>query len=140
MRSLLKRFAVVVSAFMVVPTLVNAGETLTIAVFNPGASSLFPVSSTLVTGAEEAVLIDAQFQRNDARTVVGMIEASGKRLTTVYVSHGDPDFYFGLDVIQGAYPDARIVASPATVEKIAKTMEGKKAYWGPILEDNAPVD
>ena len=47
MRSLLKRLAVVVSAFMVVPTLVNAGDTLTIAVFNPGASSLFPVSSTL---------------------------------------------------------------------------------------------
>ena len=137
MRSLLKRLAVA-AAFLALPALANAADTLTVAVFNPGSASLFPVSSTLVSGPGEAVLIDAQFQRNDARAVVEMIEASGKRLTTVYVSHGDPDFYFGLDVIQDAYPDARIVASPATVKKIAGSMEGKKAYWGPILEDNVP--
>ena len=137
MHAVLKRLAVV-AAFMAVPTLSNAGNTLTIGVYNPGAASLFPVSSILVTGPTEAVLIDAQFQRNDARAVVDMIEASGKRLTTVYVSHGDPDFYFGLDVVQNAYPDTKIVASPATVKKIAGSIEGKQAYWSPILGDNAP--
>lgn len=107
-------------------------------VYNPQEKSLFPVTSTLITGPTEAILIDAQFQKNDAENLVNMIHKSGKQLTTIYISHGDPDYYFGLDVLNQAFPNAQIVATPATVKKIAKTMQGKKAYWGPILKTNAP--
>lgn len=106
--------------------------------FNPGENSIFPVTSTLVTGPTEAVLIDAQFQKNDAQTVLKMIQDSGKELTTIYISHGDPDFYFGLDVITGAYPQAKVVASAETLKHIKATVEGKLGYWGPILAENAP--
>ncbi len=116
-----------------------AGEKLTLQTFNPGEKSLFPVASTLVTGPTEALLIDAQFQRDDAQAVLQMIRDSGKALKTIYISHGDPDFYFGLDVILAAYPEARVVASPTTVEHIEKTVERKLSYWGPILGDNAPT-
>ncbi len=109
-------------------------------VFNPGAKSLFPVSSTLVTGPTEAILIDAQFQRDDAQAVLKMIKASGKELTTIYISHGDPDFYFGLDVITAAYPNAQVVASPETLKHIKKTIKGKVSYWSPILGKNAPKE
>ena len=107
-------------------------------VYNPQASALFPVTSTLITGPNEAILFDAQFQKNDAQQLVNMVLASGKQLTTIYISHGDPDYYFGLDVLTAAFPDAKVVATPATVAKIKKSMQGKKAYWGPILKDNAP--
>jgi glyoxylase-like metal-dependent hydrolase (beta-lactamase superfamily II) len=113
---------------------------LNIKVFNPGANSLFPVSSTLVTGPTQAVLIDAQFQRDDANSVLKMIQASGKELTTIYISHGDPDFYFGLDVIAKAYPKAKIVASAPTIAHIKATVKGKVSYWGPILAENAPQE
>jgi glyoxylase-like metal-dependent hydrolase (beta-lactamase superfamily II) len=99
---------------------------------------MFPVSSELITGQTDAVLIDAQFQRNDAQALVQKIKASGKKLTTVYISHSDPDFYFGLDVIQAAFPDAKIVATPQTVAAIQASKDGKLAHWGPILKDNAP--
>jgi glyoxylase-like metal-dependent hydrolase (beta-lactamase superfamily II) len=99
---------------------------------------MFPVSSELVTGQTDAVLIDAQFQRNDAEALVQKIKASGKKLTTVYISHSDPDYYFGLDVIQAAFPDAKIVATPQTVAKIQASKDGKLAYWSPILKENAP--
>lgn len=118
--------------------LADGAETLSIEVFNPGAKSLFPVSSTLVAGPEEAVLIDAQFQRDDAQSVLKMIQDSGKDLTTIYISHGDPDFYFGLDVITAAYPEAKVVASPETLAHIRATVEKKISYWGPILSENAP--
>ncbi len=111
---------------------------LSLEVFNPGEKSLFPVTSSLITGPTEAVLIDAQFQRNDARSVLKMIQDSGKDLTTVYISHGDPDFYFGLDVITDAYPEAEIVASAETLAHIRKTIDRKISYWGPILGENAP--
>lgn len=111
---------------------------LTLEVFNPGEAAIFPVASVLVKGAKDAVLIDAQFSRGEALKLVEQIRASGKRLSTVYVSHGDPDFYFGLDVIQAAFPAARIVATPGTVAAMRNKAAAKVAYWGPILKDNAP--
>lgn len=84
-------------------------------------------------------LIDAQFQRNDAQQLVEKIKATGKKLTTVYISHSDPDFYFGLDVIKAAFPDAKIIATPGTIKEINATKDGKVAYWGPILKENAPT-
>lgn len=116
----------------------HAAGPLKLDVYNPGAKSMFPVSSELVTGQTDAVLIDAQFQRNDAEALVQKIKASGKKLTTVYISHSDPDYYFGLDVVQAAFPDAKIVATPQTVAAIQASKDGKLAHWGPILKENAP--
>jgi len=103
-------------------------------VYNPGDKGVFPVSSEIITGAHEAILIDAQFQRSDAQALVQKLKASGKTLTTVYISQSDPDYYFGLDVIRAAFPKAKIVATPQTVAAIKTSL----AYWGPILKDNAP--
>lgn len=114
------------------------GAALETTVFNPQEKSTFPVSSVLITGKTEAILVDAQFQRNDALSVVELIKQSGKKLTTIYISHGDPDFYFGLDVIAAAYPDAKVLASAETLNYIKKSMDAKNAYWGPILKENAP--
>ncbi|MFS2003859.1 MBL fold metallo-hydrolase [Duganella sp. CT11-25] len=111
---------------------------LTLDVFNPGEAAIFPVASVIVSGARDAVLIDAQFSRGEALKLVERIRASGKRLTTVYVSHSDPDFYFGLDVIHVAFPDAKILATPQTIAGIEKKKDAKVAFWGPILKDNAP--
>src|SRR5919204_6345797 len=64
----------------------------------------FAVTSTLVTGATDAVLIDAQFSLAEARRLVESIQRSGKRLTTVYVTHAHPDHYFGLGEGLHAFP------------------------------------
>ncbi len=128
-------------ATMVAITAVSANAisaTLATTVFNPQEKSMFPVSSVLITGPNEAILVDAQFQRNDAQSVVELIKKSGKKLTTIYISHGDPDYYFGLDVITAAYPDAKVVSTANTQAYIKASMEPKKAYWGPILKENAP--
>ncbi|MGB3254556.1 MBL fold metallo-hydrolase [Buttiauxella gaviniae] len=119
-------------------TLAHAASPLTMEVYNPGEKSVFPVSSEIVSGEKEVVLIDAQFQGNDAEQLIGKIKATGKTLTTVYISHSDPDFYFGLDKIKAAFPQAKIVATPETIAAIEASKEGKLAYWGPILKENAP--
>src|SRR5450830_67018 len=111
---------------------------LTLDVYNPGTQALFPVSSVLVSGAHDAILVDAQFGRAQAMQVVEKIRASGKHLTTIYISHGDPDYYFGLDTIKAAYPDAKIVATPQTVAHIKQTVADKLAFWGPKLGTDAP--
>lgn len=119
-------------------TLAHAASPLTMEVYNPGEKSVFPVSSEIVSGEKEVVLIDAQFQGNDAGQLIEKIKATGKTLTTVYISHSDPDFYFGLDKIKAAFPQAKIVATPETIAAINASKDGKLAYWGPILKENAP--
>lgn len=136
--SVFTKAAFAAAVALAAPAVAAEPAPLKVEVFNPGAKSLFPVASTLVTGPSEALLIDAQFQRDDAQAVLKMIQDSGKDLTTIYISHGDPDFYFGLDVILAAYPNAKVLASPATVAHIKNTVDKKISYWGPILGKNAP--
>lgn len=114
-------------------------QPLTLNTYNPRENAVFPVSSTLITGAKDAILVDAQFSNTEAQALVESIRASGKRLTTIFISHGDPDYYFGLDVLTRAYPEAKVLATPATVAYIEKTRAPKLAYWGPILKDSAPA-
>lgn len=116
----------------------NADQ-LKVVTYNPAEKGIFPVSSTLVTGDKEAILVDAQFRLDDGKALVAMIRASGKRLTTIYISGGDPDYYFGLEPIVEAFPNAKVLASSSVVDHIRKTKEGKLGYWGPILGAQAPT-
>lgn len=138
LRSTLLRTALVAATLSVLGSAAHAAQPLALEVHSAAATSMFPVASELITGATDAVLIDAQFQRNDAEALVRKIKASGKKLTTVYISHSDPDYYFGLDVVHAAFPDAKIVATAPTVAAIQASKDGKLAHWGPILKDNAP--
>src|SRR5450830_606760 len=116
-----------------------SNDALKLDVYNPGDQALFPVSSVLVSGTQDAILVDAQFGRAQAEQVVEKIRASGKKLVAVYISHGDPDYYFGLDVIRAAYPDVKILATPQTIAHIKETVAGKLAFWGPKLGADAPT-
>lgn len=107
-------------------------------VYNPGEKAIFAVTSVLVSGTQDAILIDAQFSTIDAQKLVDMIRASGKRLTTIYISHGDPDFYFGLETLKQAFPDAKVLATPQTIAHIKETSAGKLAHWGTILGAGSP--
>lgn len=111
---------------------------LTVTVYNPGEKAIFPVSSSLVTGDKEAILIDAQFDVQNGQALVDMIKKSGKKLTTVYISAGDPDFYFGLEPVMAAFPGVKVLADQHVVDHINLTKDAKLSYWSPILGKGAP--
>ena len=111
---------------------------LNVTVYNPGEKAIFPVSSSLVTGDKEAILIDAQFDVQHGQALVEMIKKSGKKLTTVYISAGDPDFYFGLEPVMAAFPDVKVLADQHVVDHINQTKDAKLSYWSPILGKGAP--
>lgn len=114
-----------------------AAADLTWTHFPAGPNGFFR-APVLVSGAREAVLVDGGFTLSDGRALVEAIQATGKRLTTVYVSQSDPDYYFGLRPVVDAFPDARILAAPETVSAITASVETKIAAWGPQLKDNGP--
>ena len=115
-----------------------AAAELKLDVYNPGEAAIFPVSSVLVSGAKDAILIDAQFGKRQAEQLVQKIRASGKHLTTIYISHGDPDYYFGLDTLTAAFPDAKVLAPQPVVDHIKATVDGKLAFWGPKMGADKP--
>jgi glyoxylase-like metal-dependent hydrolase (beta-lactamase superfamily II) len=100
----------------------------------------FGVTSILISGDKEAVLVNGLFNKSDALRVAANVLDSGKTLTTIFVSFGDPDFYFGLDELHRLFPNAKIVATANTVKHIQESQALKKAYWSPKMGNNAPTD
>ena len=98
----------------------------------------FGVTSTLIEGDKEVLLVNAQFSKSEALRIAADILDRGKTLKTIFVSYGDPDFYFGLDVFKQYFPNVQIIATPETVKHIQDTQALKVAYWGPQMGANAP--
>src|SRR3982751_5054642 len=74
----------------------------------------------------------------DRKALAEAIKATGKKLTTIYISQSDPDYYFSLAPIKAAFPDAKVIAAPATIDAINSNVEKKLATWGPQLKENGP--
>lgn len=110
---------------------------LNITYYNAPAASL-RVTSVIVSGKKDAVLIDAQFTLPDAEKVAKVIKASGKQLKAVYISYGDPDFYFGLEAIKRYFPQVTVYATAPTIARIQQTAQNKLDVWGPQLKNASP--
>jgi glyoxylase-like metal-dependent hydrolase (beta-lactamase superfamily II) len=78
-----------------------------------------PCASTLVTGETEAVLTDTGHIKSDVRALGDMIERTGKRLTTIFITHGHLDHFLGIGQLMQRFPDARPVATPAVVADLS---------------------
>lgn len=113
---------------------------LTIDTYNPQNKGMFAVSSTLVSGPKEAVLFDAQFSVKDGEALVDKICKNGKTLNKIVITSGDPDFYFGLQPLVKAFPNAKVVATQQVVDHIKATKDAKLAFWGPQMKDGAPTE
>src|SRR3954454_11234875 len=101
--------------------------------YYPAGEQGFFRAPALLAGAREAILIDGGFTLPDGRAVAEAIRSSGKELTTIYVSQGDPDYYFSLRPIFDAFPRARVIAAAETVAAISANLDKKLALWGPKL-------
>ena len=80
----------------------------------------FGVTSTLIEGDKEVLLVNAQFSKSEALRIAADILDRGKTLKTIFVSYGDPDFYFGLDVFKQYFPNVQIIATPETVKPFSR--------------------
>jgi len=104
----------------------------------PAGENGFFRAPVLLSGAREAILIDGGFSLPDGRAVAEAIRATGKTLTTIYISQSDPDYYFSLGPIKAAFPSAKVIAASATIAAIKASVDKKLAVWGPQLKENGP--
>ncbi len=126
------------TALMLFATSAAAESKLTTTVFTASPTG-FLVSSTIVAGERDAVLIDAQFSLADAHRLVAALLESKKNLTTIYVTHAHPDHYFGLNVVKQAFPKAKVVTTRASLAEIEKTWKEKTKLWGPMYGALVPA-
>jgi len=77
-----------------------------------------PVTSTLIFGARDAVLVDTLETVPEATALADWIGLHQRQLTTIYITHGHSDHFLGLPVLLDCFPDARAVATAATVERM----------------------
>jgi glyoxylase-like metal-dependent hydrolase (beta-lactamase superfamily II) len=94
-----------------------------------------PTTSALITGATEAVLIDAQYLKDDVRDLGDLIERTGKKLTTIYITHAHQDHYVGFGPLLERFPGAKCVALPHVVEAIKESMDMQTEQWKLLFGD-----
>ena len=98
----------------------------------PGQSSRAwsPIAATLISGERDAVLVDPLMTIEQGRALADWVAATGKNLTTVYVTHGHGDHWFGLGSIRERYPKVRAVATAPVVEYMRQQVSPKTfAAW-----------
>ncbi|GAA5168784.1 MBL fold metallo-hydrolase [Pseudonocardia eucalypti] len=94
-----------------------------------------PTTATIISGATEAVLIDALYLKDDVRDLGDLIERTGKRLTTIYITHDHADHYLGFGPLLERFPDAKCVALPHVLDSMKETMEAQKQQWAMFFGD-----
>ena len=90
-----------------------------------------PTGSTLIYGKNDAVLVDTFMTVGQANALADWVASKNKNLTTIYITHGHGDHWFGVGTILKRFPNARVLATPNTI----KVMQGNAspqglAAWG----------
>jgi glyoxylase-like metal-dependent hydrolase (beta-lactamase superfamily II) len=96
-----------------------------------------PISSTLISGERDAVLVDTPITVEQARALANWVAARGKNLTTIYATHGHGDHFFGASTVLERFPGARFVARPEVIEIMRQqaSPESLATYWNPRFPD-----
>ena len=92
-----------------------------------------PISSTLISGERDAVLVDTPITVEQARALANWVVATGKNLTTIYASHGHGDHFFGTSTVLERFPAARFVARPDVIKVMLQqaSPESLATFWNP---------
>ena len=75
-----------------------------------------PISSTLIYGKRDAVLVDTFITVEQVRAQMDWVAARAKNLTMIYATHGHGDHFFGAGAFLERFPGARFVATPDIIE------------------------
>ncbi len=92
-----------------------------------------PISSTLIYGKRDAVLVDAFITIEQTNALLDWVSAKGKNLTTIYATHGHGDHFFGASEVLERFPGARFVAIPDVVKKMRQqaSPQSLASFWNP---------
>ncbi len=102
-----------------------------------GASTFSPITSTLVFGPTEAIVVDSQVHRDDVEALADTIEATDRTLIAVVATHGHADHCFGTSRLQQRFPGARFVATPSVAAYLRNHLDRETKMAAGAFGDHA---
>lgn len=104
-----------------------------------GESHMFsPLASTLIYGQNDAVLVDPPLTNDQAKAVGDWVEASGKRLTHIFVTHGHGDHWFTANGLAERF-GAQVVASAGTIQQMRNNVSVRDFFWDKLWPGQIPA-
>jgi glyoxylase-like metal-dependent hydrolase (beta-lactamase superfamily II) len=89
------------------------------------------MASTLIYGKSDALLVDAFMTIEQASALADWVATKDKNLTTIYITHGHGDHWFGVGTLLERFPNASVVATPNTVKVMRQNAspEALRTAW-----------
>ncbi len=108
----------------------------------PGKEDLAWVTNTvtLISGERDAVLVDTFLSDTHSRELVEWVAESGKNLTTIFVTHGHGDHFFGIQRLLDRFPAARAVSTAHVAAAIREQIQPDfmRTVWEPRFPGQIP--
>src|SRR6202020_2182074 len=74
-----------------------------------------PMTSALIFGEYDAVLVDAMTTVAEAEALADWVALHNRNLETIYITHAHFDHFYGLSILLDRFPGARAMPTPKTV-------------------------
>ena len=107
-------------------------------VFAADADKFF-VNSFLIETADAVVVIDTQFLVSSATALRARLDALGKPLAGIVITHPHPDHFNGLPILLAGRAGVPVFANAATIDGMRATQAAKRAAWTPVYGDDYPA-
>jgi glyoxylase-like metal-dependent hydrolase (beta-lactamase superfamily II) len=100
-----------------------------------------PITSTLIMGRRDAVLIDPALTATQAAEVGDWIAASGRRLRQIYITHGHGDHWFGAIPLLQRFPGVTVQTTAGTAKIMAaqNDPEFRAEFWDRVFPGQLPA-
>jgi glyoxylase-like metal-dependent hydrolase (beta-lactamase superfamily II) len=103
-----------------------------------GETHMFsPLSTTLIYGKNDAVLVDPPLTTDQAKAVGDWVETFGKKITFIFATHGHGDHWFTAGVLAERF-GARVVASACTIEQMHFHVSIRESFWDKLWPGQIP--
>jgi len=93
----------------------------------------------VVHGDRDAVLVDPPLTTAQAVVVGDRVEAGGRRLTHIVVTHAHGDHWFTAALLADRFPGARVVAAAGVIGQMHRAVGARAAFWDRMLPGRIPA-
>ena len=111
--------------------------TLSLSVF-VGQPKAFASTSTFIYGRTQGILVDTLYYNSDAAAVADGIEATGRRLTAIIVTHSDDDHYMGASMLLKRFPGTPVYMTARALDRFKRNVAGDADFLKKYVEGEAP--
>jgi glyoxylase-like metal-dependent hydrolase (beta-lactamase superfamily II) len=99
-----------------------------------------PITSTLIMGRRDAVLVDPPLTTAQAEDVGDWIATSGRQLRQIYITHGHGDHWFGAIPLLQRFPGVTVLVTEGTAKMMAAQNDPKfrVEFWDRVFPGQLP--